>query len=110
MTQKNDWASVLIPMIRNVVPTLIAQEIVGVQPMTMPKKLPKFMVVDQTADNLPAAPEGYLTVDVDFEVSLWIQDQPAYMWKFGEIPAYSGSRDRFTISDQLYTWMTLKWS
>lgn len=105
-----DWNSVLIPMIRKMMPTLIAQEIVGVQPMTMPKHLPKFMVVDQTVDKLPAPPEGHLTVDVDFEVSRWIQEQPIYMWKFGDVPAYSGARDRFTISKQLYSWMALKWS
>lgn len=32
----NDWSSVLIPMIRNAMPEIIAQDIVSVQPMTSP--------------------------------------------------------------------------
>ena len=106
----NDWTSILIPMIRKVMPTVIAQDIVGVQPMTMPKYLDKVLVVDQTIDKLPAPPEGHLTVDVDWEVAKWIESQPIHMWKYGDVPAYSASRERYTISEQLYTWLTLRWS
>ena len=111
----NDW----IGLIRNHLPGIMAQEIAGIQPMPSdvakvfgikPKYLEKILVVDQTVDGLPAAPAGHMTVDVDWEVSEWIQQQPVYMWKFGDVPAYSGARDRFTVSEQLYTWMTLKFS
>ena len=111
----SDWVS----LIRNSLPGLIAQEIAGIQPMPSdvakvfgikPKYLEKILVVDQTVDKLPAPPAGHMTVDVDWEVSQWIQQQPIHMWKFGDVPAYSGARDRFTVSEQLYTWMTLKFS
>lgn len=69
----------------------------------------KFIVIDQTVDNLPAPPKGYLTVDVTIEVSQWIEQQPLYMWKHGDVPAYSGAMDRYTISEQLYAWLALRW-
>ena len=111
----NDW----IGLIRNSLPGIMAQDIAGIQPMLSdvakvfgikPKYLEKILVVDQTVDKLPAPPAGHMTVDVDLEVSQWIQQQPVYMWKFGDVPAYSGARDRYTISEKLYTWMTLKFS
>ena len=117
--EHNNWTNILLPMIRKTLPEIIAQDIAGTQPMSVdvaqvfnikPKYLEKILVVDQTVDKLPAPPAGHLTVDVDWEVSQWIQQQPIHMWKFGDVPAYSGARDRFTVSEQLYTWMTLRWS
>lgn len=111
----NDWAN----LIRHSLPGLIAQDLAGIQPMPAdvakvfgmkPKYLEKILVVDQTVDKLPAPPAGHMTIDVDWEVSEWIQQQPIHMWKFGDVAAYSGTRDRFTVSEQLYTWMTLKFS
>ena len=107
----NGWSSELIPMIRKVMPGIIAQEIAGVQPMTdIFKPRQKFIKVDQTVDKLPAPPEGYLTVDVAGEVALWIEEQPIYMWKHGDVPAYSFGMERYTVSEQLYTWMSLRWT
>ena len=115
----NDWNSILLPMIRKTLPGVIAQDIVGVQPMATDvaqvfsiksKYLEKILIVDQTVDKLPAPPAGHMTVDVDWEVAQWIQKQPIHMWKFGDVPAYSSARERFTVSEQLYTWMTLRWS
>ena len=104
--------SVLIPMIRKIMPAVIAQDIVGVQPMTggitPPRK--KFILLDQTVDNLPAPPDGYVTVDVMGEVARWIEEQAIHMWKFGDVPAYSFGMERYTISEELYTMMALKWS
>ena len=106
-----DWNSVLIPMIRKIMPAVIAQEIVGVQPMTdVFKPRPKFIRVDQTVDKLPKPPEGYLTVDVAGEVAMWLEEQPIHMWKHGDVPAYAFGMERYTVSEQLYTWMALKWS
>ena len=70
----------------------------------------KFIKIDQTVDKMPAAPEGYVTVDVVGEVARWIEDQAIHLWKFGDVPAYNSMMDRYTISDELYTMMALKWS
>lgn len=103
----NDWNSVLIPMIRKVMPAIVAQDIVGVQPMSAINAEP---IVVVEPNQPPGPPEGYLTVDVLGEVALWIEEQPIYMWKHGDIPAYAFGRERYTVSEQLYTWMRLKWS
>ena len=107
----NDWSKVLIPMVRKYMPGVIAQEIVSVQPMTdVFKPRPKFMLVDQPVDKLPAPPEGYLTVDVAGEVAMWIEEQAIHMWKHGDVPAYAFGMERYTVSEQLYTMMALRWS
>ena len=107
----DDWSSVLIPMIRKMMPAIIAQEIVGVQPMTdILKPRPKFMLVDQSVDKLQAPPKGYLTVDVVGEVAMWIEEQAIHMWKHGDIPAYAFGMERYTVSEQLYTMIALRWS
>jgi hypothetical protein len=48
MDDQNNWGTVLIPMIRKTMPSIIAQDIVGVQPMG-------------TAVPKPSTPTGYLT-------------------------------------------------
>ena len=115
----NDWGSVLLPMIRKVMPSVLAKEIIGVQPMTgsngqvfdMTYTVPKsFRLVDHILDGLPPPPDGYLTVDVNWEVARWLKDQPIHMWKFCDVPAYSMSMKRYTISEKLYTMMALRWS
>jgi hypothetical protein len=70
----------------------------------------RFYLVNQSVDNLPEPPKGYLTVDVDFEISKWIEEQPLYMWKHGDVPAYAANKDRYTISEELYTWLTVRWT
>ena len=110
MNDKN-WGSVLIPVIRKIAPTVIAQEIAGVQPMTdVFKPRPKFMLVDQSEDKLPKPPNGYLTVDVAGEVAMGIEEQAIHMWKHGDVPAYAFGMERYTVSEQLYTMMALRWS
>lgn len=109
----NNWSKVLIPMVRKMMPGIIAQEIVGVQPMSgvdQEPVRPKFRRVDQVPDGLPPPPDGYITVDVGYEVARWLNDQPIHMWKFCDVPAYSMSMERYTVSEQLYTMMALKWS
>ena len=114
-----EYGKILIPMIRKVLPAVIASDIVGVQPMQTdygsileikPKYLDNIIIVDQTKDKLPEPPAGYLTVDVSIEVSRWIQEQAISQWKFATIPAYGVARERFTISEELYTMAVLKWS
>ena len=97
----------------------MCEDIVSVQPMSGSAgqifKLrhvttPKYYLVDPTIDNLPKPPKGYLTIEANFEISRWITEQPPHMWKHGDVPAYVSVKDRFTISEQLYTLLALRWS
>lgn len=115
----NDWSSVLLSTIRKVMPSVLANEVTGVQPMTgatgqvfdIKYEWSKpFRLVDQVLDGLPPPPDGYLTVDVNWEVARWLNNQPIDMWKLCDVPAYSMSMERYTISEKLYTMMALKWS
>jgi hypothetical protein len=49
----NDWAKVLLPMIRKVYPTMIAQQIVGAQPMTMPESPTRLQAYDEPFNMYP---------------------------------------------------------
>lgn len=107
----------LIPVLRKIVPHLVANQIAGVQPMMTAgvggifrSTQEKFFLIDQTTDGLWAPPAGYVTVDVITEISQWIEQHPLSMWKPGDVPAYNPMMDRFTISEELYTLMALKWA
>lgn len=111
-------ASILIPIIRKMMPAVIAQDIVGVQGMQGPAgqifnikaDRRKFLIVDQTIDKLPSPPKGYLTVDVVGEVALWLEEQPIHLWKHGDVPAYSFGMERYTVSEELLTMLMLRFS
>ncbi len=107
----------IIPIIRKLMPAMIAKDIVGAQPMSSAigkafdihyKRPVPFCRVDQELYGLPPAPEGFLTVDVNYQVALWIKDQPVHMWKFSDAPAYSIAMTRYTISEKLYTLMAMR--
>lgn len=106
----DDWANILIPMIRTVLPMVTAESIVNVQQMHNPFNNTKFIKVNQSKDHLCNPPDGYVTIDVITDISIWIEKQPIHMWKYGDVPAYSGHMDRFTISEELYTWLVVKWT
>lgn len=114
----DDDTKKLIPLLRQQIPALMAQDIAGIQPMSyklgdlfkIKTDRRKFFIVDQTKDKLPGPPDGYVIVDALGEIGRWIEQQPVHMWKYGDVPAYSGAMDRWIISEQLYTLMALKWS
>ncbi len=104
-----EMGKVLIPIIRNMMPTLLAEDIVGVQPMSIDlplKKMPKYR---EPAEYNEQVPRGYLVIDVDREISQWIEEQPIYHWKHGELTNVPGFWDRYIISEQLFTWLKLRW-
>lgn len=97
----------------------MVEAIVSVQPMTGPAgqifnlrhiPTPNYYIVDPTIDNLSKPPQGYITIEANMEIGRWIESQPLYMWKHGDIPAYVPIRDRFIISEKLYTLLVLRWS
>jgi len=120
MSIRKSWQStgILIPMIRKLMPTMIAHQILGVQPMTGPtgsvfnlstgNGIQKFerLDIDVYGNDIPV-PEGYCVVDVTHQVADWIREQPIHLWK--DIDRVSYLRDRFVISDGLYTALALRW-
>ena len=99
--------SILIPMIRNVLPTTIAQDIVGVQPMTLPLRMaPPYQIAEQYTE---VVPQGYVVINANREVSQWIEQQPLHHWKHGELTNIPGFWERFIISEELFTWLKLRW-
>ena len=95
-------------------PTMIAHQIVGVQPMTGPTgsifgtHRPKFERLDIAVyGNDIRVPDGYCVVDVDLEIRDWIREQPIHLWKDSDRIHFL--RDRFVIADDLYTALALRW-
>ena len=96
----------------------MVEDIVGVQPMSASASqifnirhitTPKYYIVDPTIDKLPKPPRGYITIEANMEISRWIESQPLYMWRQGDVPAYIPLYDRFMISEELFTLLALKW-
>ena len=97
-------------------PTMIAQQIVGVQPMTAAtgqmfnlktgKPLQKFerLNIAEYDEGVPV-PEDYCMVEVNLQVSAWIREQPIHLWK----DITTSYRDRYVIADDLYTALALRW-
>lgn len=106
MTDPLKNMKVLIPMIRKVMPQIIAQDIVGVQPMNlMPPKWRR------TASYSEHVPDGYVVVDANREISAWIEEQALHMWKHAELQQLTpGLYDRYIISEELLTWLALRWA
>lgn len=97
------WTSVLMPIIKNLTPTLLAADILGVQPMF---SAPSY---EQASEYTEIVPDGYLVVNANREVSIWIEEQPLHMWKHGELTNSSVFYDRYIISEQLFTWLKMRW-
>ena len=89
-------------------PKVIAQDIVGVQPMGI--EIPKWKSVPV----YEPVPDGYVVIDANREISTWIEEQALYMWKHGELQTLDilrrGFYDRYIISEELLSWLTLRWS
>lgn len=112
-------------LIKKCTPTLIAYDIVGVQPMTgIVGKIHtlsirynsdldwKFKIVSRTDYSVNenyTIPDGYLVIDViDTSIQKWIKDQPIPLWK--EIESINYAYSRYFITEELCTYITLKWA
>ena len=106
MTDTLKNIKVLLPMIRKVMPQIIAHDIVGVQPMNlMPPKW------KHTASYSEHVPDGYVVIDANREISAWIEEQALHMWKHAELQQLTpGLYDRYIISEELLTWLALRWA
>jgi len=112
-----------IPIIRKILPTIVAKDIVGVQPM--PKTNPIFtmkgdkvgfknytLALNQNECVLYDTPEQkYYAIDVRPIVEEWLETQPIHMWKYAEeTDGCQMTCTRYIISEELLVWLTLRWT
>ena len=96
---------ILLPMIRKLHPQIVAQDIVGVQPMGEIAKWERA----SNYSHLPI-PDGYTHINVNREIAQWIEEQPLYQWRHGELGRLAGFYDSFIVSEELLSWLTLRWA
>lgn len=114
---------ILLPMIRKVMPALVANEIVGVQPMSSVTA----SVFTRTANgmvgmkNYEVAKDqseasdysgDHIIIDIRTrEVSYWVEAQPANLWKWADnVEGCHMSYTRYVMDQRLFTWLTMRWS
>ena len=98
---------VMIPMINKVMPSLIVQDIIGVQPMG---DLRSYFIQTTHQEDVP---EGFVVVDVKWfcwEIKEWIEKQNPSKWKPSEDERSLVLHARYIISEDLYTILALKFS
>lgn len=105
--------SVLLPVIKRVMPNIIAQDIISVQPMG--SVYPYYNAWSKVGIHIPT--DHWVYNVRSQEIRTWIEEQPAYMWKFYDIDVYNldlpasvilGSNYVFT--EEMEAWFTLRWS
>lgn len=107
------------------VPSLIAQDLVGVQPMTSPTasvfkmKMKMYESKHDKAYIFEGKKHGeFNIVHVMLSYKDWIMEQPKHMWidfhdTYEEVFVYSKfshtAYHTFAVNDELLAWITLKW-
>ena len=105
----DEFRKIMLPMIRKVLPATIAQEIVGVQPMVMPKMITYQVLTDGWEKTCPA---GHVAIMTNVQIAHWIEQQPVHMWKYIDLEKDGREfqlNTHFFISDQLLTWLKMRW-
>ena len=90
----------LIPIIRKIIPTVVAQDIIGVQPMSSLFE-PYKIVNEKNTD-------GTVTIDANDVVAAWIWSQPVDAWT--SVGSFSWPYYRYYITQELLTLLALKWA
>lgn len=104
-----DWAKVLIPVIRKHLPTILAEEIAGVQPMVPPKML-SYEVLEEEWQK--TCPRGHTAIQTNVEIGHWIEQQPIHMWKYIDLEKEGRTfalNTYFFVSNELLTWLRMRW-
>ena len=109
MTTPDAFSNVNIPLIRKIIPDTIAEELINVQPMSVPQVRNSFIVIDHQEYMLPAPPAGHINVVTINKVANWIEQQSIDMWKHSNFELPFIFDNQYTISEELFTMMSLKW-
>lgn len=111
-----------IPILRKLMPAIIAKDIVGVQPMAKTNSIFQMkdgtvgfknytLALNQNECVLYDTPEQmYYAVDVRPIVEEWLLIQPLHLWKYAEeTEDCHFACTRYVVCEELLTWMTVKW-
>ena len=110
-----EFRKIMLPMIRKILPTTIAQEIVGVQPMasSMSSVFTKQLTYQVLEDGWEkTCPAGHVAIMTNVQIAHWIEQQPVHMWKYIDLEKDGREfqlNTHFFISDQLLTWLKMRW-
>lgn len=109
---KDSFSSTLLPILRKAMPGMLANSIVGVQPMsgntgqifTMKGGFfsKPFTIVDS---DIP----GWVVLTVSNEVYNWLKEFPADQWKNVGDEHTNPWVNNVTITEELFTMLALKW-
>lgn len=116
MTDKPKVDPILLPLIKNVMPDLIAQEICSVQPMTTNMINPFTKKWERIGKDMPT--DKWVFNIRSQEIRTWIEEQPIYMWKFYDIPEESKLDvsvsaligHNYIFTDEMEAWFQLRWA
>lgn len=101
--------NVLVPLLRKLVPTLLAQDILGVQPMLYNYTLLSIETVDDVKWYRVRVPTS--------EVIEWIRSQDNELWNHEDFGVYEQGQNlrelggiKFVLHERLYTIFALRWA
>ena len=106
--------SVLLPVIKKVMPSVIAQDILSVQPMTANMINPFTKKWERVGMDVPTDKWVYNIRSQD--IKIWIEEQPAHMWKFYDVepkidtPVSAMIGDNYVFTEEMEVWFQLRWS
>jgi hypothetical protein len=105
-----EWMPSVIAMLRKFIPKTIAQEIAGVQPMSVQPKFLTYQVLTEGWEKV--CPTGHTAIKTNIQIAAWIEQQPVHMWKYIDLESNGKTYaigSHFFVSDQLLTWLKMRW-
>jgi hypothetical protein len=107
----------IIPVLRQMLSGMVANSIVGVQPMTGNSGTTFSMKIEKTLGpkyyleaSWKQGDTEYHLVNVSSQVEEWIVSQPQHMWEREDNEHSNDAfKKMYTINNDLMTWMTLAW-
>lgn len=97
----------LLSLIRRITPTIIANDLISVQPIANPfKKTVNWLRIGIDGSS------GFCIYKVrSNEIRTWVEEQPISMWKFHEFSMNDGSLDTtYIFTEEMESWFILRWS
>lgn len=106
---------VILPIIRNVVPDIIAEELCSVQPMTANMINPFTKTWEKIGMDVPT--NKWVFNVRSQEIRTWIEEQPIHMWKVYDVDKFNGDTpiaaligENYTFTEEMEAWFQLRWS
>lgn len=100
-------SKIILPIIKKAMPTLLVQDIVGVESLT---KKPRFRIQKVHLENVP---DGYLVLEMMWpcwDIREWLGTQDLDKWWESKNNHGLSRYLTYVISEDLYTLLTLKFS